>query len=137
MFNYYFDFCLKVCAKELDTALPDGWGLPLKYRVAGECFDRKRDGKMSGADTIRWILYADDLALFCRSVQEAKIVMDTLHRVCTRFGLTISFKKTKSMVFGNESLAESSSLLTVDGHELENVREFCYLGHMLSNHLKN
>ena len=95
LFNYYFDFCLKVCAKEIDEALPDGWGLPLKYRVAGECFDRKRDGRMSGADMIRWILYADDLALFCRSVQEAQIVMDILHRVCTRFGLTISFKKNE------------------------------------------
>ena len=27
LFNYYFDFVLKICAEEIDRKFPDGWGL--------------------------------------------------------------------------------------------------------------
>ena len=33
LFNYYFDFVLKVCAEEIDRKSPDGWGISFKYRI--------------------------------------------------------------------------------------------------------
>ena len=59
--------------------------------------------------------------------------MNIINNICKRFGLNISFKKTKTMVFGDESSAESKSLFSVDGVEIENVRQFCYLGHTIYN----
>ena len=79
------------------------------------------------------ILYADDLVLFCTSFEEAHKILNIINNICKRFGLNISFKKTKTMVFGDESSAESKSLFSVDGVEIENVRQFCYLGHTIYN----
>ena len=132
LFNLYFDFVLKVCANEIDRRFPDGWGISTRFRFPGECYNRKRDGRMSGIEVIRWLLYADDLAAFCRSVVEAQAIIEIMHRVCMRFGLTISLKKTKTMVFGDKLLAKKTSLISVDGKQLENVQEFCYLGHSIS-----
>ena len=35
LFNYYFDFVLKICSEEIDRKFPDGWGLSFDYRISG------------------------------------------------------------------------------------------------------
>ena len=47
--------------------------------------------------------------------------------------MNISFKKTKTQVFNDNLMAAEPSLITVDGHEVENVRQFEYLGHIFDN----
>ena len=130
LFNYYFDFVLKVCAEELERKYPDGWGISFDYRIPGECTDRKQrgEGRMSGVQLIRWLLYADDLVLFCPTLQQAEGILNVMNNVCKRFGLTISFKKTKIMQFQTNTTTEC---FTIDGHNIDNVDEFCYLGHTI------
>ena len=136
LFNYYFDFVLKICAEEIDRKFPDGWGLSFDYRIPGECTNReqRRLKKMHGTEIIKWLLYADDLVLFCPNLAQAQDVIIIMNSVCKRFGLTISFKKTKVMQFNTNTLDAS---LTVDGIVLDNVNDFCYLGHTIFNDNRN
>ena len=67
---------------------------------------------MRGIEVIRWILYADDVVLFCRSASDAERLLNTLSDICKRFGLTISFKKTRTQVFNNSELATKEHLFS-------------------------
>ena len=98
LFNYYFDLVLKICAEEIDRRYPDGWGIPFEYRIPGECTNReqRRSKRMHGKDFLKWLLYTDDLVLFCPDIFQAEEIIIILNRVCKRFGLTISFKKQRS-----------------------------------------
>ena len=135
LFNYYFDFVLKVCVEEIDRKFPNGWGLSFDYRIPGECTNReqRQEKKMHGTEFIKWLLYADDLVLFCPNIEQAQDIIIIMNSVCKRFGLTISLKKTKVMQF-HTSTSDTS---TVVGETiLENVSEFCYLGHTIFNNGK-
>ena len=138
LFNYYFDFVLKVAANAIDEAFPDGWGINMKYNIPHTCTNReqRQEGRMSGKEIIQWILYADDLVLFCKSVAEAEQLLNIINDTCLRFGLTISFKKTKTQVFNNTLLASESSLFSIGGNIIENIRSFVYLGQSTSNEEK-
>ena len=97
LFNYYFDFVLKVCAEEIDRKFPNGWGLSFKYRIPGECTNREQryEKKMHGSEFIKWLLHADDLVLFCPNIAQAQDIIIIMDSVCKRFGLTISLKKNQ------------------------------------------
>ena len=136
LFNYYFDFVLKVCAEEIDRRYPEGWGLSFEYRISGECTNReqRRQMKMHSTEFVKWLLYADDLVLFCPDIFQAQEIIKIINNVCKRFGLSISFKKTKVMQFNTET---SDVSIEVGDVILENVSEFCYLGHTIFNDDRN
>ena len=69
------------------------------------------------------MLYADDLVLFSKSITEVKTIMKILKDTCSRFGLTISFPKTKAL----------ASLFSIGENAMENVSEFTHLGQTFSN----
>ena len=85
---------------------------------------------MHGVEVIRWLLYADDLVLFCSDLSEAQEIIKIMNNVCKRFGITISFSKTKVMQFSTNTEHVN---VVVDNNILENVSEFCYLGHTIFN----
>ena len=134
LFNYYFDFVLKVAALEIDAAFPEGWGISFDYSIPHLCSNRtqRQKGNLNGTEVIKWILYADDVVLFCKSIKEAEEVLTILHNTCKRFGLNISFTKTKTQVFNNNNLASKLSLISVDNQIIENVSEFTYLGQTIT-----
>jgi retron-type reverse transcriptase len=138
IFNYYFDYVLKVAANAIDEEFPDGWGIEFEYNIPHLCSNREQrsHGKLRGNDIIRWILYADDVALFCKTIVEAEKLLNIINTTCNRFGLTISFKKTKTQVFNNEELAKKETLFSVEGNVIQNVKEFVYLGKVISNDRK-
>ena len=82
---------------------------------------------MSGLEIIRWILYADDVVLFCRTVNDAEKILTILNDTCKRFGLTISFKKTKTRIFNDEDLAKRDTLINIGSEKIDNVQSFTYL----------
>ena len=81
------------------------------------------------------MLIADDIVLFARNINEVQELLRILNTTCKRYGLNISWKKTKTQVFNDPSneLAARTTLVNIDGHDIENVREFTYLGHVFSN----
>ena len=127
---------LKVCAEEIDRKFPEGWGLSFDYRIPGEFTNRQQcqDKKMHGMEFIKWLLYADDLVLFCPNIAQAQEIMIIMNSVCTRFGLTISLKKTKVLQFHSNT---NDINIVVGKTVLENVSEFCYLGHTIFNNNSN
>ena len=135
LFNYYFDFVLKVAAAEIDEAFPEGWGLNFPFNIHNACSDRdqREEQKNIGTEIIKWILYADDVVLFAKNAKDAEIILNILYNTCLRYGLNVSFKKTKTQVFHDKELAAKPSLINVNGNDIENVREFTYLGHVFSN----
>ena len=70
--------------------------------------------------------------LFCKTVHEAETILNIINSTCKRFGLTISFSKTKTQVFNDDNLADMPTLLNVDGNVIENVKEFTYLGQLIT-----
>ena len=90
--------------------------------------------KMNGSEFIKWLLYADDLVIFCPNLEQAQNIIVIMDNVCKRFGLTISFKKTKVLQFNTSTVDQT---IVVNGYQLENVSEFCYLGHTIFNDNRN
>ena len=74
LFNYYFDYVLKVAADAIDKAFPNGWGINMEYAIPHTCTNRAQqtEGRMSGTEIIQWISYADGLVLFWKTPLEAK-----------------------------------------------------------------
>ena len=120
---------------EIDKAFPAGWGLEFPFNIPNACSNReqRRVQRLNGTEVKEWILYADDVVLFTKNVQEAETMLGILHITCKRYGLNMPFKKTKFQVFNDETLAGKPTLLKVAGHVIENAREFVYLGHVFSN----
>ena len=135
LFNYYFDFVLKVAAHKIDQVFPDGWGISFDYNIPHLCSNReqRRAGRLSGTELIYWILYADDAVVFCKTIAEAQTVLTILNDTCKRFGLNISYKKTKTQVFNNLDLSTKPSLIKIGNEDIENVSDFTYLGQVFTN----
>ena len=135
IFNYYFDYVLKVAAWEIDKAFPDGWGLKFPFNIPHTCSNRDQRSrqKLRGIEIMKWILYADDLVLFAKSAEEAEKLLCIINTTCKRFGLNISFTKTKTQVFNDDEMAAKPTLITIDNHTIENVSQFTYLGHVFDN----
>ncbi|XP_071941037.1 uncharacterized protein [Antedon mediterranea] len=135
LFNLYFDFVLKISAFEIDKEFPDGWAIGFRYNIPTECTNReqRKEAKQNGVEIIKWILYADDLVLFSKNVKESQQILTIICDTCRRYGLNVSLKKTKTHVFGEQHIAEKSSLLNINGVDIENVRDFVYLGHTITN----
>ena len=98
--------------------------------------EQRRNGRMCGIEIMRWILYADDMVLFCKTVDEAEQFLTLINDTFKRFGLTISFEKTKTQVFNDEDLAEKSTLFNIGEQVTENVRKFTYLGQVITTEEK-
>ena len=135
IFNYYFDYVLKVATCEIDKHFPDGWRIEFNFDKPYLCSNReqRKAGRLNGVEMIKWLLYAEDLVLFCKNVADAEKIMNILNNTCLRFGLTISFSKTKTQVFNNKELADLPFLFSVGENVIENVSEFTYLGQLFSN----
>ena len=97
LFNYYFDFVLKIAALEIDKAFPNGWGLKFEFNIPGACSnkDQRSRQKLDGTQIIQWILYADDIVLFARNIKEVETLLHILNKTCKRYGLNISWKKNQ------------------------------------------
>ena len=135
LFNFYLDYVLDGAASEIDKAFPDGWGIEFQYNIPYLCTnrDQRRTGRMRGVEILRWILYADDAVLFCKTIREAEQLLLIINNTFNRFGLTISYKKTKTQVFNDKEMAARDTLLSIGEHVIENVHEFVYLGQVITN----
>ena len=84
------------------------------------------------------LLYADDIVLFCEDINELQSIINIYNNTFSRFGLTIATDKTKTMSFNvSEDIMKRESLISLNSEPIDNVRQFKYLGHMLSNEASN
>ena len=78
------------------------------------------------------LMYADDMVIFSESVDELQKMLDTLHVYSTDWDLTVKVEKTKVVIFRNGGKIKSNEKWNLNGHPLEIVDKFVYLGVLLN-----
>jgi hypothetical protein len=73
--------------------------------------------------------FADDIDLIENSRDSLEANLQTLNNAGKAAGLLINEKKTKTMVFGQEKIEKE---LELEGRQIENVKEFEYLGSLMT-----
>ena len=69
---------LLIC--EIDKQFPDGWSIEFEFNIPHFCANREqKSGSLNGVQIVRWLLYADDFVLFCKSIAEVKTIMNILN----------------------------------------------------------
>src|SRR6218665_188261 len=63
-------------------------------------------------------------------------MLDRLNRISAEYNMKINTKKTKVMKIGKEKGGETTTMIVIEGERIEEVKEFCYLGSMISNNAK-
>ena len=92
-----------------------------------EIFDDTCDPVVIQNTEINHFLYADDLVLLSESKNGLQRSIDKVSNFAKAKRLTISTKKSKTMVF-NLSGKFLRDIFVLDGNTLEPVQSFCYLG---------
>ena len=131
LFSIFFSLMLHVAFK--DTT--DGVGIKTRFdkglcSVKSSHFNAPTKVKLL---TIRELLFADDCALAALSQEALQRLCDCFATAASRFGLTISIKKTEALFQpapGNIYVAPS---VTIEGKLLNAVDNFKYLGSIVSN----
>ncbi|MGL5754370.1 MAG: reverse transcriptase domain-containing protein [Paraclostridium sp.] len=80
---------------------------------------------------LKHIEYADDLCIITRSVREAEDILVILAKTLNDYDMQMSYDKTKWMIISEEDT--SDKLITVEGHQIEKVKCFSYLGSPVSS----
>ena len=89
-----------------------------------------------GDHLVDWSGYADDLELFLKNVNDLQKALTILinDSVLSKFGLHISIKKTKTMIFNfkymerNYNSTYPESIVTLEDQPVQNVKQSRYLG---------
>ena len=83
-----------------------------------------------GGKCITNLRYADDTTLICGSREELLELLKRIKEASEERGLLLNAKKTKIMVLDRNSTGEE---FFIDGQQIEEVKQFDYLGSMINN----
>ena len=72
------------------------------------------------------LVYTDDIAITCDTIEQAQNVFRRLEMNASKVGLNINLKKTKILHAGHNS--QPSPVTTINGYTLEIFNDFLYLG---------
>lgn len=98
----------------------------------GEALNTEFTGVYILSIKLFFLLYADDLALFSSTPIGLQRLLDKLSLYTTKWKLKINLSKSKIMVFRNAGRLKSCEKWSIEGHRLEVVNEYCYLGVVFS-----
>ncbi|KAL0895108.1 hypothetical protein ABMA27_013565 [Loxostege sticticalis] len=102
-------------------------------------------GELSGAGVgcsidgcfVNNISYADDMVLLSPSVNALKTLIAICERYAVAHGLRYNVKKSEILVFKSGTKTYSVPPLTLSGTPLQTVKKFKYLGHWVTEDLKD
>jgi len=80
---------------------------------------------------VNMVRYADDKAVVCDTQKGLQELMNNLNRVTKEYGMKINVRKTKEMCISNKGRTKVG--IYIDGQQIEQVREFQYLGSLISD----
>ena len=119
LFNCFMDRILR------EVMEMTGGGLHVEYTTSEGLFLSYRD-KTPLTTCIQNVQYSDDLTLIAETRRELQLMLDVLDKACTQWGMKINGDKTKVLNIGE--LKGSHPAITLNGHALEEVDSFSYLG---------
>lgn len=81
------------------------------------------------------LVYADDLVLLSDTAEKMQQQLDNLKTYCRKWHLLVNVSKSKVMVFNNryKNAVDNDMSFQFNGDEIEIVKSFKYLGHLLCN----
>ena len=128
LFCIFFSIMLLVAFKDCDL------GTPIQSRADGRVFNLQ--WLQVHTQTIPALvrdLYADDYALLAHTLHDTQQLFDRFRTTTTRFGLTVSLKKTEVIHQPVTKSTHSPSVIKAsDVTLMKAVDHFCYLGSILS-----
>ena len=126
LYNLYMDHVMRIFLDECKRNSIKF--LKLKYEIPAEVSSTGRISK--GEWDMDWSGYADDLVLVFDDEESLRKAVKLLNEVFNRYRLKINPSKTKTMIFNQqyENRNYPTSIATLDGQILENVKTFRYLG---------
>ena len=93
---------------------------------------KSSSGETPSNSTLYECEFADDVALLATTRAAAERAIKTYTSVASRFGMTVNIQKTKFMVVGSGIEDEDLQPIIIEGGEIENVKEFSYLGSLIA-----
>ena len=131
LYNLYSDFALRVYKNRKTAAGIDGLGIT--FRIPNEATNRQQREHSPSVGTCNDddCGYADDGAVMCWSEEDLQTSMTIFFEVFAEYGLTINLSKTETMIVNWNSASDGTypnSILSLNGHNLINTKEFKYLG---------
>ena len=116
-------FGIRTGVRQGDVLSPLLFNIVLDYTMKKlDCVD----GGLQWIDktTLKRLAYADDICLMGDDVHSVVALTETLNAEGKKMGLNINTQKSKIM----KLMTDDESSVTVDGHNLERVERFAYLG---------
>ena len=93
-----------------------------------EMFIKGSQGIDIGALKLFLLMYADDIVIFANSAEELQSCLNILSEYCSRQKLSVNRDKTKVVVFRKGGRLPGTLAFYYDGHQLEIVNKYTYLG---------
>ena len=121
LFNLYFGLVIEQWRTKCSEI-----GVDVHYKCGGRLVGQRtrRPSKVRVTE----LLFADDAAAVGTSRESMEYAAVELEKIVRAWGLTLSVGKTKLVVAGAPSSVEDLRPLTLEGGEIECVRDFKYLG---------
>lgn len=127
------------CSKPFRVELGLRQGCPLSpllfiavfNKVCQEIKYSKTGIPLTQEEWLMLLAFADDTALISKALQEMQLLLDIFSEACKELGLKINVDKTKYMII-NETELGGNHNLTCYGKTVEKVKEFTYLGSILT-----
>src|SRR6218665_1446379 len=98
-----------------------------------EALQDSEEGVTVGGKLIKALRFADDQA---GKEEVSHRMMDSLNQTTTEYGMKINTKKTKVIKISRVEGEEKNMKITIDGEEIEQVSEFCYVERLISSDAK-
>ena len=141
LFNYWLDTVFRIILHKISLKYPNGTGIEHSYNISNQCTDRAqvhRSGRQNGTTSTSFTKYCDDVFISAKSREELQGMLEIVNEVFVDFGIRMSETKTKTMTWHTSDLIKTTdSLVKINNIDIENVSEFRYLGHLLTDDPKN
>jgi len=118
-------------------------GVTVDVRREGNTTLRPFGAETAKRDSVMWtdIEFADDLELMANTTDELQRMLVIIDDICTKFGQTISIKKTAVMAMehklplkkGERRIVKEYDNIFLRGEIIQRVDSFLYLGRMLNS----
>ena len=98
-----------------------------------EALSNKRGLNING-ENINNVRFADDTVLIAESEEDLQEMVNELNKKCSDYGMSLNAKKTKVMVIDKKEKIQC--VIKVGNKELEQVKEYKYLGSWITDNAK-
>ena len=96
-----------------------------------EALENTEEGVKVGGKLVKALKFADDQAMLAGSEYDLQRMMDRLNMVSVNYNMKINTKKTKVMKISKGT--ESTMKIVVAEEIIEQIKEFRYLGNLISD----